>query len=369
MSTYILIFGNHPELSLAEIKARYPEHRIWVKGVGFVVTDLPVEMDQAEFNCLGGSVKAAELIKEVKKDALTETLADVLKSDYQGKKLDYGLSIYGVSEKQLRPILLKLKKRLKAEGIKSRFINKNFKNISSAQYKSISRKGIELIIVNHKGRFTIGRTTAVQDIDSYSKRDYEKPFRSMQMGMLPPKLAQILINLTGVRGKIWDPFCGGGTLVMEGLLMGRDMVGSDINPKHIEGAKNNAAWLKKEFSVSADAKLLVHDATQPFKKPFDAIAFEGDLGVPHNQSIQSDRLKTIMEGLDDLYLRFFENLKNMKCSTPVVAALPFFRLRNGQEKELKCVRQIEKAGFKKILHLKYSREGQAVGRAIYRFEF
>ncbi len=368
MSTYIFITGKHPELSVAELKTRYTKYKLWVKGGDFVVMDIGNAVDQTEFNQLGGSIKAAEFIKEVKKDALVETLADVLSSHYQDSKLDYGLSLYGMSEKQLRPILLKLKKKLKADGVKSRFINNQFKNISSAQYKSIRKKGIELIIVNNKGRFTIGHTVAVQDIDGYSKRDYDKPFRSMQMGMMPPKLAQILINLTGVKGRIWDPFCGGGTLIMEGLLMGREMIGSDINSKHIEGAEKNVAWLKKEFKVTPAAKLLVHDATKPFKESFDAIAFEGDLGVPHNQSIKSDQLRVVAEGLDDLYIRFFENLKVMKCKVPVVAALPFFRLRNGQEVELNCVREIEKIGFKKTLHLKYSREHQAVGRAIYRFQ-
>ena len=369
MSTYIFVLGKHPDLSIAEIKARYPKHKVWVKGDDFVVIDLPISLKQKEFNQLGGSIKAAEFIKEVKKDVLIETLADILSSHYQDMKLDYGLSIYGMSEKQLRPILLKLKKKLKADSIKSRFINKNFKNISSAQYKSIKEKGIELIAVNNKGRFTIGRTVTVQDIDAYSKRDYKKPFRSMQMGMLPPKLAQILINFTGVKGKIWDPFCGSGTLIMEGLLMGHDMLGSDIHPKHIEGAKKNVAWLKKEFKILSKAELFVHDATQPIKLFFDAIACEADLGMPHGQSIRMDQLQKIMTELDDLYIRFFQNLKAMKCRVPIVIALPFFRLRNGQERDMKkTIQKIKKMGFKETLHLKYARENQAVGRAVYRFQ-
>ncbi|MBU1018285.1 hypothetical protein KKA33_04640 [Patescibacteria group bacterium] len=367
MSTYILIFGNHPELSLAELKTRYPDYKLRAQGDDFVVVDLSTSIDQAEFNQLGGFIKAAESIKEVKKEAVAEGLVDVLRSHYQDSKLDYGLSLYGMSEKQLRPLLLKLKKRLKADGVKSRFINKDFKNISSAQYKSIRQKGIELIVVNSKGRTIIGRIVAVQNIDAYSKRDYDKPFRSMQMGMMPPKLAQILINLTGIKGRIWDPFCGSGTLIMEGLLMGCEMIGSDINLKHIEGAKRNIVWLKKEFGASSDAKLFAHDATKPLEEPFDAIAFEGDLGVPHNQSIKSDQLEVIAKGLDELYICFFENLKAMRCKVPIVCALPFFRLHNGREVELNCIHEIEKMGFKKNLHLKYSREHQAVGRVIYRF--
>jgi hypothetical protein len=36
---------------------------------------------------------------------------------------------------------------------------------------------------------------ALQDFESYSKRDYGRPARDPRTGSLPPKLAQILINL------------------------------------------------------------------------------------------------------------------------------------------------------------------------------
>jgi tRNA G10 N-methylase Trm11 len=57
----------------------------------------------------------------------------------------------------------------------------------------------------------------VQNIDEYSKRDYSKD-RDMQIGMLPPKLSQMMINLSG--GKtIYDPFVGLGTVLIESLYM------------------------------------------------------------------------------------------------------------------------------------------------------
>jgi len=382
MSIYIFILGKHPELSVAELKGRYPKAKFQSAGEGFVVFSTSKNINQAEFDHLGGAIKAANVAEDVKKDELINGLSDILSGHYQDTKLDYGLSLYGMSEKRLRPILLKLKKKLKSDGIKSRFINHNFKNISAAQYKSIKKKGIELLVVKDDSRFLIGEVVGVQDIDAYSKRDYEKPFRDMQMGMMPPKLAQILINLTGVEGKVWDPFCGSGTLIMEGLLMGREMIGSDINPRYIEGAKKNIEWLIKNFELrNTKYELLVHDATQPFKENFDAIAFEGDLGMPHNQFIKPDRLQEIIDELDGLYIRFFENLKQMKCHVPIVAALPFFRLRNGQEKDMKnTIQKIQKLGFKRTpllpdiiksgdrFTLKYARENQAVGRAVYGFE-
>jgi len=50
----------------------------------------------------------------------------------------------------------------------------------------------------------------VQDINAYTKRDFGKK-RDMDTGMLPPKLAQMMINIAN-NGKqeitsLYDPFC------------------------------------------------------------------------------------------------------------------------------------------------------------------
>jgi len=370
VSTYLFVLGKHPDLSVAELRWRYPGFDVRRWGENFAVMEADVDINQSEFNNLGGFIKCAKVVVESDKNNQIQALAEVLTSYYKDVKLDYGLSVYGFSEKQLRPMLLKLKRELKSNLVKARFINHDFKNISSAQYKSIKRKGVEIVIVKTDKIFLIGKVVGVQDIDSYSKRDFDKPFRDMQMGMLPPKLAQILINLTGVKGVIWDPFCGSGTLVMEGLLMGRDMIGSDIDSERVDGARKNVEWLGQK----AKAELYTHDATKPCKYDFEAIAFEGDLGIPHNQYINSDRLDQIIADLDDLYVGFFENLKNMKFKGPIVAGLPFFRMRNGEEIDMnKTVDKIEEIGFERTVLLrdkyvlKYFRENQAVGRAIYRF--
>jgi tRNA G10 N-methylase Trm11 len=381
VSTYLFITGNHPYISIAELFGRYPKAEFQFSADGFVIMESDAEIDQSEFDKLGGSLKCADVIYESGRDGLINAISELLTTHYRDSKLDYGLSIYGYPEKQLRPILLELKKELRKKEIKSRFINNEFRNISAAQYKSIKGKGVEVIVAKADEGFLIGETVGVQDIDFYSKRDYGKPFRDMQMGMLPPKLAQILINISGADGKIWDPFCGSGTIVMEGLLMGKEMVGTDISESRVEGAKRNIDWLKNEFNIESDAELFVHDATKPIDKKFDAIVFEGDLGIPHNKFIDPRKLEGVIDQLDDLYVRFFQNLKSMKCDKPIVCALPFFRSHETGEVDLgKTIQKIEKMGFKRtpllpdviqkpdMFVLKYIREDQAVGRAIYRFQ-
>lgn len=279
------------------------------------------------------------------------------------------MNVYGWSEKNLRPVLLELKKMLKSEGVNGRFANQNFQNLSVAQYKGL--KGPEILITKAGDKFYLAKVVATQDIDAYSQRDYHKPYRDMQVGMLPPKLAQVMINLTGVQGRIWDPFCGGGALVMEGLLMGHDMTGSDIAKKNLEGARKNVDWLMREFQFSNSVELFVHDATQVLEgKQFDAIACEGYLGPPQSHPLTPDRLEPILNQLHELYTGFFRALKEMNFAGPVVIAMPFFRMVDKKEAFVEnTVQDIKNLGFKlKIDPLTYARKDQIVGRAIYKFQ-
>ena len=367
MSTYIFILGKDPELSIAELEARYPSSELVTKNTSFWMAKLGSDLNQAEFNRLGGQIKAGEVQDRVSKKNLTSSIADRLSADHYSGKLNYGVSVYGWSEKNLRLLLLDLKKEFKRRGISSRFANQNFKNISAAQSKGL--KGPEIIVAKNGDDYYLAMVLAVQNIDAYSKRDFKKPFRSMKVGMLPPKLAQIMINLAGDAERIWDPFCGGGVLLMEGLLMGRKMLGSDIDTQTLEGAKKNVDWTIREFGLSASADVFLHDATEPrTDKKFDAIVFEGYLGPPQSRQKSEAELEPVLNELNHLYVRFFGTLKKSGFKGPIVIGLPFFRTRQGDLHLSKVIRKADVLGFKKELNLKYAREDQLVGRDIYRFK-
>ncbi|MFH0820677.1 MAG: methyltransferase domain-containing protein [Candidatus Peregrinibacteria bacterium] len=383
MSMYLFILGKDRELSLAELFSVYPNPSIEAIGREFVMMKLPAFI-QSDLNRFGGVIKAARFLTSARPNELNQTLFEVLSERYTDRKITYGLSVYEGQRLNLRQILSRLKKSLKAEDIKSRFVNQDYKNLSSAHSKGLFKeghakggRGIELVIAQDKGHFLIGEVVAAQDIDAYSKRDYEKPYRNMKVGMLPPKLAQILINLTGVKtgGRVWDPFCGTGTVLMEGLLMGHRMFGSDISADLIQGARQNVEWLKQEFGIEAQAEYLVHDATKPLKDhSFDAIACEGYLGPPQERQWHADQLQPLVTQLEKLYFDFFKALHEVKFRGSIVIALPFFRAHEGREVMLEgVVKKIKQFGFQptplfpQTFFLKYARPDQLVGRAIYRF--
>ncbi len=365
MSTYIFILGKDSRLSKAELSSVYQKSLF--QADSFVMVQSDKSLDKKSFDRLGGQIKVGELFNRLNKKDLVVSIADHLSSSHSSGKLNYALSVYGFSEKMLRLLVLDVKKALKKRGIGSRFANQNFLNLSTAQHKGL--RGKEILICKMGDLYALAEVLYVQDIDAYSERDFEKPFRDMKVGMLPPKLAQIMLNLSGISsGKIWDPFCGGGVLVMEGILMGYSMLGSDINGNTLEGAKRNVDWVRRYFSSSASVDLFVHDATQSLPdKTFDAIVFEGYLGAPQSHLKSKKEFNKTLEDLTQLYYDFFSQLKSSKFKGPIVAGFPFYKVKEGELFLDSLLVKIDKLGFKKDLDLKYIRTNQWVGRHILRF--
>lgn len=69
------------------------------------------------------------------------------------------------------------------------------------------------------------------------RRATKRPFFSPTS--LHPRLARAMINLSGAKKEILDPFCGTGGILIEGALMGLKVYGSDIQERMIEGCKEN----------------------------------------------------------------------------------------------------------------------------------
>jgi len=74
------------------------------------------------------------------------------------------------------------------------------------------------------------------DFRKNSKRDYVHNLYSYP-AMMVPKMIRELLNIVLVSQEkidnILDPFCGAGTVLVEGMLKGKDVIGIDINPLSI----------------------------------------------------------------------------------------------------------------------------------------
>ncbi|HEX7667112.1 MAG TPA: DNA methyltransferase [Polyangiaceae bacterium] len=71
-------------------------------------------------------------------------------------------------------------------------------------------------------------------------------FHAYPARMHPTTAARLVHAFSPENGSILDPFCGSGTVLVEGLLLGRNTFGSDINPLAVEIAMTKTTSLTKE---------------------------------------------------------------------------------------------------------------------------
>lgn len=249
-------------------------------------------------------------------------------------KFKYGVSTFW-DKKNLKEILNSTKKILKENWLSSRFINKDFKNLSSAQiiWEKLVKNGTDYSFVFDGDKKYTWKTIWVQDIDSYSKRDYSKD-RDMQTGMLPPKLCQMMINISSWK-TIYDPFVWLGTVLIESILMwNKKVYWSDLNQSMVEHSRNNIFKFAQENNVVLEdvefIKLnskFINESSILLEKNIDAIVTEWYLWeIMTQKNISIDRIDKQKESLISIYEKFFENLKKIKYEWNIVICFPFWEI-------------------------------------------
>ena len=295
----------------------------------------------------------------------------------ENKKIYFGFSFYNLGahdflkiKDYIKQLAIKIKKKLQKKGLKARWVISQEKNLSSVivEKNKLIKQGAEILILIEKNKIYLGKTLIVQEFEKYSERDYNRPFREIQKGMIPLKLAKIMINLGQIKKDqtILDPFCGSGTILQEAILMGyENIIGSDIDFNSIEITKKNLEWLftkiKNQKSLPAgdlleEEKIKINifqsNATNLSKKisfnSIDAIVSEPYLGPTRN--IQN--IKNIIYELSKLYLRSFEEFKKiLKKQGVVIIIFPVFKTFTNELLFLPILDAIKKQGWKIDLEL------------------
>ncbi len=381
----IYILGRQPAIGLAELESLYGSDALEPIGTYAVKVTTTEPVDFAR---IGGVMKAAEEsvtlrttdITEIKKH-LAEKVGKYSHTLPEGK-LKLGISCYGLkaSPAKITALGLSLKKAVKAENRSVRLVPNNENTLNSAQVlhnKLISELGLELLLVRDGANTIVAQTTNVQDIDAYTLRDRGRPMRDARVGMLPPKLAQTIINLATIDPKaldkrVLDPFCGTGVVLQEAALMGYSVYGTDLEERMIRYSRDNLNWLIDTHKVTFDWYLHEGDATDTqWQQPIDIIACEGYLGRPFTSVPDNEILQKTINDCDTILKKFLANLeKQTKSGTRMCLAVPSWFVGN-KNYHLGTLDQLGDLGYNRIsfVHsldkdLIYHREGQIVGREL-----
>lgn len=350
--SYFFILGKNPELSIAEILTLLKQKQIIFKLSEANEQALVIkseELNQDFFNLLGGSKKFGEVIK-VSEKVNFDFVKDILDGFRFDGKFRFGFSFYNISKSELKKIQsdfykrgLSYKKVLKARGIKSRLVQTRDNDLSSVvvHKEKMIEQGVDVVVIKSSWHYLYGKTLAVQDYDAFSARDYGKPERDTIRGMLPPKLARMMINLAGLEqgSLIIDPFCGSGTVLLEALNMGYQVKGFDKEQSAINQVENNLIWYQQRYVLDQMPELGAVSVASLNKtieaNSVDAIVTEPYLGPPLRGKESKWRLQQIKLELENLYKlaldRFYSVLKS---GGKVVMVLPVFIVKGDEEVHL-----------------------------------
>lgn len=332
------------KLSVAEIVNFFPESNIIFSGSWVLILEnIEKSYLQENFYKLGWTIKIFELDFFANIEDIYESILETaLNTEW---KFKYSLNLFWEKSLKLENILKKTKNLLKNKSISARYFNKDdWKNLSSAQIlgNSILKKWFDFNIINLWNIFYFGKTLEVQDIDSYSKRDFSKN-RDMQVGMLPPKLCQMMINIwkesKDCESKnVYDPFVWLGTVLIEALNMWIPKVfWSDLSEKMVDESRKNISdfisknWLKNiSFKIEKLNAKFINESEILQKEKIDLIVTEWYLWeIMTKKNISLDRINKQKESLLSIYLKFFENLAKVDFSWRIVICFPFWEL-NGK---------------------------------------
>ncbi len=317
---YFFILGSNPALSLAELTAVYGQAGFAIFADQAAVLESGRTIDpSADIRRLGGTIKIGEVVAEASLST-ADLLAKIQKTDIKKEgKIKFGFSYYGAGKFNLKPLAMEYKKILSAAGNSARWVVSREPNLSSVvvEQNNLTKGGAEFVLIRAGNKILVGKTTAVQPFKDLSARDYGRPARDDRSGMLPPKLAQIMINLARAprNGLLLDPFCGSGTVITEAALMGyENLIGSDISEKAIADSKKNLEWTAANFKFKiSNLKLLIAEAAQISKKfdsdSIDAVITEPYLGPQRGKIDTRATVKQLERLYGESLLEFYKILK------------------------------------------------------------
>lgn len=368
---FVALLGAHPAIAAAELAAlgHKPQE---LHGEKAWLADADIHAESL-MGALGGTHRILQEIAEFptsnEKEIINAVTSD-LEQRYPEGKVTF--SLQGDNGSGIRESAsITLKRHLQSRGRSARAfaVRGKFSPAIAVIDNGLLKRGGEYFMLRKGARWALCRTVAIQDIEEWGRRDFGRPRRNAKQGMLPPKLARMMVNLAGnLQGKaLLDPFCGSGTILMEAGARGvTKLYGSDLAPLAIADTHTNLTWSKQTAElVSGDVRKL---STLFPGLTVDAIITETYLGTPQkgteNRQYLLQELSTIeklySEAAHELFTVLNENGKMVIC-------VPEYRL--GSERfSIPSQEIFERVGFTRIISdyepLVYHHEGQFVARRL-----
>jgi len=382
MHAQLAILGRQAHLSIAELESLVGSDNIKATSP----TTALFSHGDIDIQSIGGSLKIGTVSLDIN-SANWEKVNKKVVQHYLHKwktregKITLGISAYdwSVTPKQLQRLGLILKSNLKSSGVSMRLVPNNDSALNTATSHhnklGLSENKVELLIVKiDQNRVIVAESNGAQNITALAARDQARPKTDAFVGMLPPKLALMMVNMArpAAGGRVLDPFCGTGVVLQEAALLGYPTYGTDLSEKMIDYSRANLEWLREKAPNIPDFSVALGDAMDyTWEQPIGSVVCETYLGQPFSAPPSPAKLKEVVRLCNHISSKFLENLhQQLSPGTRLCVALPAWRSTSGDFTHLPLIRSVESLGYQHDKHqhaksnLLYYREDQVVAREI-----
>lgn len=313
---------------------------------------------------LGGSFKIGEVLVESSDErTFLGELGNAKIFEWLDEKPLWGLSLYGIgnglSPEFVEDVQVQLAEKIRgAGGHKAKRVlpdmidaDEGLKELSSGLV--YEKSVIDSQLIRFKDSYVLAKTVSAIPSNEFHQRDMERPVQDALIS-LPPRVARILVNLTGLkRGEtLLDPFCGTGTILMEAVAMGINVIGLDKNTRRVKGTLQNLNWLRERNAIARKVSFSVMhgDASELdriLRKGIDGIATEPILLPPLERFLTQEEAQELLLPAFNVYMQSLKSMEAiLKSGGRIAIVIPYIRLSNRKKAGFDSTLLLEGTGLR-----------------------
>ncbi len=346
------------DLSLAELKEVFKQEKNrlqqTIKRDTFIICQFQNPPKLSTLNRLGGTLWLAEELEATTEPTdLSQKLENLITANLKSEKR-FGIWFYNY-QKFDPAMSQRLSEQLKRK-IKLSYLNSHKPRLNRSQQAS----SLVLVIIKFKKTFYILKLTWYYPWVEFIHKDKYKAFVQPTAGMLPHKIARIMVNLSldsrpdqiPENHFLLDPFAGSGTILIEALDMDIPTIGIEKYQPAYTGLKKNLANFVTARQIKQPYLLFNGDADRvdkiiPGQNKIASIVTEPYLGPAFrlktnryretyltttnqpDRPLTREKIKAIIVGLERLYLSWLKHQAwILKPNTKLAIILPEFHFHN-----------------------------------------
>lgn len=322
MKKIFFTLGRNPILSYHEIleflKARNRNFKEILFQDNILILEVP-KTERIDITEFGGTLHIGEITFEGDEPNLIAFLSqnELIPSD------KFSFATHG----NLDPQIIKDKFKLEKKKTSQKHGKKLLKFQDGTKIEN-PKADFHIFFHENEEQIYLGIASQSHDPKQSEFRDTKKPVRREELA-ISPRLSKILINLSGAKphDKLLDPFCGVGAILSEALLKKINVYGIDKDKSAIEGAKQNLAWLEKNFEIKNKHTLENKDSRKTPDLQFSSIATETPLGKLLTKKPSDNQARQLIQNFEALIIPILSRIK--KCKKPQAKiAITFPAIRN-----------------------------------------